>query len=235
MATSKLSRKVASRISRVRTAAGRLANDLYMIDRRDVFITPVDQPLILISQIQRSGGTLMSQLLDGHSAVLAHPHEICVGKPEKWMLRPVPERLKSSANRVFDHLKEPPEEQASARGYYAKSSAARWDEGYPFCFNLSMQRHIFRNLLSVKRLETLKDREFWNAYMTSYFNAWLDYQSLHGLAKQYVSGFKPRVNMDAQSCAFFFGTWPDVRFISVVRDPGGWYASSSKHILSRRR
>lgn len=70
--------------------------------------------------------------------------------------------------------------------------------------------------------------------MTSYFNAWLDYQSLYGLAKQYVSGFKPRVNMDAQSCDFFFGTWPDGRFISTVRVPGGWYASSSKHSKSYR-
>lgn len=47
--------------------------------------------------------------------------------------------------------------------------------------------------------------------------AWLDYQSLYGLAKQYVSGFTPRVNMDAQSCDFFFRTWPDGWLISIGR------------------
>ena len=29
-------------------------------------VVPVREPLVLISQIQRSGGTLLSQLFDGH-------------------------------------------------------------------------------------------------------------------------------------------------------------------------
>ena len=44
----------------------------------------VDQPLILISQIQRSGGTLLSQLLDGHPECYAHPYELKWGRPAKW-------------------------------------------------------------------------------------------------------------------------------------------------------
>ena len=37
-------------------------------------IQPVTVPLALISQIQRSGGSLFSQLLDGHPELDAHPH-----------------------------------------------------------------------------------------------------------------------------------------------------------------
>jgi hypothetical protein len=36
----------------------------------------VDQPMILISQIQRSGGTLLSRLFDSHPAIHAHPYEL---------------------------------------------------------------------------------------------------------------------------------------------------------------
>ena len=39
---------------------------------------------MLISQVQRSGGTLLSQLFDGHPEVHAHPHELYIGKPKKW-------------------------------------------------------------------------------------------------------------------------------------------------------
>jgi hypothetical protein len=36
-------------------------------------ITPVKAPLALISQIQRSGGSLLSQLFDGHPVIYAQP------------------------------------------------------------------------------------------------------------------------------------------------------------------
>jgi len=39
-------------------------------------VSPVTSPLVLISQIQRSGGSLLSQLFDGHPEVHAHPHEL---------------------------------------------------------------------------------------------------------------------------------------------------------------
>ena len=47
-------------------------------------IRPVTCPLVLISQVQRSGGTLLSQLLDGHPELHAHPHELKIGYPTKY-------------------------------------------------------------------------------------------------------------------------------------------------------
>src|SRR5207244_9486462 len=43
---------------------------------------PVREPLVLVSQIQRSGGTLLSQLFDGHPECHAHPHELTIGHPK---------------------------------------------------------------------------------------------------------------------------------------------------------
>src|SRR5918996_410393 len=45
---------------------------------------PVTQPLLLCSQVQRSGGTLLARLFDSHPSCFAHPHELKWGKPRKW-------------------------------------------------------------------------------------------------------------------------------------------------------
>src|SRR5262249_29686052 len=42
----------------------------------------VREPLVPGSQIQRSGGTLLSQLFDGHPECHAHPHELTIGYPK---------------------------------------------------------------------------------------------------------------------------------------------------------
>jgi hypothetical protein len=47
--------------------------------------SPVTSPIALISQIQRSGGSLLSQLFDGHGEIYAHPHELMIGYPKKYL------------------------------------------------------------------------------------------------------------------------------------------------------
>ena len=49
------------------------------------YISPVTSPIALISQVQRSGGSLLSQLFDGHPELHAHPHELKIGYPKKYM------------------------------------------------------------------------------------------------------------------------------------------------------
>jgi len=48
-------------------------------------VHPVTSPLVLISQIQRSGGSLLSQLFDGHPEVHPHPHELMLGYKKKYV------------------------------------------------------------------------------------------------------------------------------------------------------
>jgi len=45
---------------------------------------PITIPIALISQIQRSGGSLLSQLFDGHPELHAHPHELKIGYLKKY-------------------------------------------------------------------------------------------------------------------------------------------------------
>ena len=48
---------------------------------------------------------MFSQLLDGHSQLQAHPHELFIGKPNKWNWPELPLHLTSEA--IFDLLREP--------------------------------------------------------------------------------------------------------------------------------
>src|SRR3954453_8310414 len=49
-------------------------------------VLPVDQPLALICQAQRSGGTLLAGLFDGHPQCHVHPQELRIGArhPHPW-------------------------------------------------------------------------------------------------------------------------------------------------------
>src|SRR5207244_11583723 len=47
-------------------------------------LVEVREPLVFVSQIQRSGGTLLSRLLDGHPECHAHPYEARLGHKSKW-------------------------------------------------------------------------------------------------------------------------------------------------------
>jgi Sulfotransferase family len=185
----------------------------------------VSEPLVLISQIQRSGGTLLSQLFDGHPEVHAHPHEICIGKPHKWDWPPLD---LSAPERWFATLNEPLLAEWVETGYVKDQTVLRKggrSDVFPFVFSLELQREIFeRGAAGAER-----EREVLDAYFTSYFNAWLDNHNLYAGPKRAVVGFTPRLAMELERVERFFAAYPDGMLVSIVRDPRGWYASARQH------
>jgi hypothetical protein len=67
-----------------------------------------------------------------------------------------------------------------------------------------------------------------DAYMTSFFNAWLNYRGFSG-SKKIITGFAAGLSTKESNVAAFFDAYPDGRLISVIRDPFSWYASARKH------
>lgn len=194
-------------------------NDLYRISLENY--TPVTVPLILISQIQRSGGTLLSQLFDGHTEIHAHPSELMIGYPTKnnWPkldLSDEPERWFDILfeDKVIEHFKE-----GYKKGKKSKHS-------FPFIFLPPLQKKIFLNYLESK--ESVKLPDVFDGYMTSYFGAWLNNQN-HSGQKKFVTAFTPRLTMLEENVASFFEIYPDGRIFSVIRDPKNWYPSAAKH------
>ena len=188
-------------------------------------IQPITAPLALISQIQRSGGSMLSQLFDGHPQVHAHPHELKVGYPKKHNWPPID--LNGRPDRWFEILFEDNVVDHLRHGY---KKMEKYEETFLFIFLPSLQKKIFLKYLN--SIETVAIRDVFDAYMTSYFGAWVNNQNLLGV-KKYITAFTPRLAMMDTNMASFFNIYPQGRLISVVRDPRNWFPSATRHQLNK--
>ncbi|MCK5485340.1 MAG: sulfotransferase, partial [Desulfobacterales bacterium] len=185
------------------------------------YISPVTLPIALISQVQRSGGSLLSQLFDGHPELHAHPHELKIGYPKKYMWPKID--LNEHPQRWLEMLFEDKVIEHSKGGY---KKERKQDEVFPFIFMPSVQRRVFLGYLS--SVDSIILRDVFDAYMTSYFGAWINNQNRHG-QKKYVTAFTPRLAMIEDNMESFFEVYPDGRLLSIVRDPKNWYPSAARH------
>jgi Sulfotransferase family len=187
-------------------------------------IVEVREPLVLVSQVQRSGGTLLGQLFDGHPECHAHPGELHIGKPRKWNWPPLdldrPETW-------FATLFEKSVYKAFRDGYRKPSRPELDHDVLPFAFLPSLQKSIFE--ACVQRGPVASEREVIDAYMTSYFNAWLDNANRHNEPKRVVTAFAARLSMDLGNVERFFAAYPDGTLVSIVREPRSWFASARRH------
>jgi hypothetical protein len=185
-------------------------------------VVDVREPLVLVSQIQRSGGTLLSQLFDGHPECHAHPHELTIGYPKSQIW---PQLDLSAPETWYARLYEKYAQKHLRLGYGkpAERSEDSAPDVFPFVFLPSLQKRIFDACVAGRTIE--RRRDVLDCYFTSYFNAWLDDQSLYARPKKAITAFAPRVNMVPTSVDGFFADYPDGTLISIVRDPRAWYAS----------
>jgi hypothetical protein len=184
-------------------------------------VVEVSQPLVLVSQVQRSGGTLLSQLFDGHPECHAHPHELKIGYPREHHWPPLD---LSNPESCFEMLFEKRSIRHFRRGY--SKSPKRRDEHdvFPFLFLARLQKAIFDSCV-----QAAKERDVLDAYFTSYFNAWLDNQNLYTGPKKVVTGFTPRMAMKPENLERFFTAYPEGTLLSVVREPHAWYVSAANY------
>jgi hypothetical protein len=182
---------------------------------------PLKAPLILISQVQRSGGTLLGQLFDGHPAIAAFPDELRFGYAfaDKWPAFDPAASVGENFRVLFD-LKFG---KLMQRGFMKGEQKV---EPQRFLMVPRIQYVIYRQLCETLPMNTLRDNL--DAYFTAVFNSWLDYQG-HLDRKAWVSAFAPRLANSEDQVALFFNTYPEGRLIQIVRDPQSWYASASRH------
>lgn len=181
-------------------------------------------PLVLVSQVQRSGGSLMAQLFDGHPELFAHPAELHIGHPRKWDWPDLD--LAAGPEAWIETLHEEGLARYFKRGL-AKASRnvhARKDKR-PYRFSLPVQRRVFLDACTAKR--PLTQRQVLDCYFTSYFGAWED--CAPSGRERFVTAFLPRLVMEDASAERYLRDYPDGRIVSIVRDPRTWYLSSHRH------
>ncbi len=194
---------------------------------RSLNYSRVTAPLALVSQIQRSGGTLLSQLFDGHPRLHAHPHELKTGYPKKTRWPRL--HLNDTPTHWFELLFEDGVIEA-ARDGYRKDSSVR--ERLPFNFSAALQQRIFLDCIGTRAPAGLRD--IYDAYFTAYFGAWLDNRNAGG-DKRYVTAFTPRLAEEPADIDAFFRVYPDGRLISIVRDPLNWFPSAHRHETEKNK
>ncbi len=182
-------------------------------------LEPVTQPLCLISQLPRSGGTLLMRLFDGHPQCHVFPHEF--GGEVSKEIDP-----EWSAEQAWAAIHPPGMESYFKRGYAVvqrKNSPTKAKVAFPLLVVPSLQKQIF--LESYPKEFT--ERAVFSAYYTSYFNAWVDNQSLiTGTPKDWVVAFEPRAILGERYRKRLNEVYPEGRVISVIREPQSWYASA---------
>jgi hypothetical protein len=187
--------------------------------RREALV-PIHEPMVLISQIQRSGGNLLSSLLDGHPQLHVHPWEIQVGHPSKseWPRLD----LEAGVDDWLEILREPWLLDGFEGGYRRRYM----NQPIPVAIVPSYVESLFRVVVSSDPPKT--QRDVLNRYFTAFFNAWVDCQGLHDLPKRWLAGFCPRLAW-GESRTRWRADYPDGRLVTVLRDPRGWYASARSH------
>jgi hypothetical protein len=225
-------KKVGARLERVEqildagtaVSGEKLARELALIPQwRRRKLIDVRQPVVLISQIHRSGGTLLSQLFDCHPQCHVHPFELRLGpskhRPKEWP------RIVLDADPAdwWEAVTERHVEAHFQHGY--RKSLEEDPETFPFLLVPALARLLFEEGVRARAVESARD--ILDAYMTAYFNAWLDNHNLHGPDKRWVVAFSPWLATEPEDRRRFFDDYPDGRLIRIVRDPRGWYASAS--------
>ena len=197
-----------------------------LLEIRLEHLIDVREPLVLIGHKGRSGGTLLNQLLDSHPSVHSHPGELEFRRgDEDW---PVVD-LDGDPDRWFDRLAEGHVSRGFAAGY-TKGTGREGEleaERFPFLLAPSFQRALFGELAA--RTPHESQRDVFDTYFTSYFNAWLDNQNLYSPApKRWVVSHRASLARSRPGRDAYFATYPDGRLLAPVREPKGWYASARR-------
>jgi tetratricopeptide (TPR) repeat protein len=180
------------------------------------------QPLVLISQVQRSGGTLLAQLFDGHPQLLAYPHELKIGRPRKWNW-PALDFSAAPADWMAS-LFDPSLAEFMASGY-VKADGNPHAQQAALPFDLSLEAFCADFMAAAEG--SGRQRQVLDAYFAAFFSAWENARPTG--RETWVTAFCPRLSMVQRSVEGLFTDYPDGRLICCIREPVAWYASSSRH------
>ena len=144
-------------------------------------------PLILISQLPRSGGSLLSQLLDGHPQFLVYPWEMTIGYPVKneWPILD----MRDAPDRLFAQLFDAELGYLARKGYRKRGKAKQKEKRIKFKY--SPLDHYLSFLAAFPRNRT--QRSVLDTYFDTFFRSWRRDPN----DALYIAGFVPQTRLSA--------------------------------------
>lgn len=185
-----------------------------LVEQASQNILPLD--LVMVSQIQRSGGTLLSQLLDDHPEIWVFPGELHIAKPKDTWPRLM---LWLPPSILFRQLVDHRCLQYAETGFQ-KSIHSR--EGLPFDYDAGL--HCVAFCRAMKRIKPRRQREVLDIFFSTFFNSWINHRK-HGRPKCFLA-FAAGFSIPSSTVEAFFADYPNGKLISILRDPRSWTASA---------
>ncbi len=183
----------------------------------------IEAPLVLVSQISRSGGSLLAQLFDSHPQLYPHPWELRIAWSEHWDWPALDLEAGAGAGEWFDSLHDSKWEKIAAEGFAkAGRNPHAKEQRHPFTFSVAEHRARFAEL--VERHPVSRQRDVLDCYFTSFFAGWGEWSPTG--REIAITAFIPKMATRADSVDRFARDYPDGRLITILRDPRSWYASS---------
>lgn len=183
------------------------------------WVVTVDQNILWICQLPRSGGTLLLRLLDSHSQIHCYPSVFGFKTP--YRIWPDPEKITGSTDLladIFSYM-----DMSKFHGVGMKKQSSNMEQQrYPIYFNTEWYTDIFHSVL-----KSQAPRQCFDAFFTALFNAWQNYQNLYG-EKKYIAGqmtfhFPDRYKENFNN---FRAVYPDGKMVFMLRRPSDWLASA---------
>jgi len=174
---------------------------------------PKGLPILLAGEIQRSGETLFSQLMDGHSEILAHPFEVKLLKKQYTRL---PEGFQNIIKAFEGFFK---------NGY--KKGKLKQD-GKPFYF-------LYREFeAEFKKHAGRSNNEMIDFYFDNFHSYWLNHHDLfvNKDNKKLITGFSLRLAYGHLND--FLRENERVHFLNIYRHPASWWSSARLHSVNYR-
>lgn len=185
----------------------------------------VRSPLVLISQIARSGGTFLNQLFDHHPQVWTHPPELKIGHPKKWNWPDLTDIRQP--DKAFAILRERSFTRPATVGAYYNSRKTP----LPMVLDKDRQWRVFKDLAS--RYPADGTRGWLDIYFTAFFESWLDHQRRY-ISPKFIVAFASYLALSADGMRHFHAAYPDGWLVSVIREPSAWYASIKAASTNKR-
>jgi hypothetical protein len=175
------------------------------------WVVRVDQPMLWLFQMARSGGTMTLRLFDGHPQVHVHPEPIAAWWPSGVAAKSVAKAQERYSLARFHRV-----------GWQKKASN-QLQQVVPIYFDQGWFRQIFR------QARPGTPRELIDAACTARFNAWRNYQGLYGAKRFQLLHSTIWHHMPvAVTVERFFAAYPDGYILFIARCPEDWLASLTR-------
>ena len=178
-------------------------------------------PLLIVSGLQRSGTTLVTQLLQNHPQILSYFSELHIGRPNKYHWPELTD--KKNEKEKFSALIP----LNLAKKFLAINAYNNFV--FDFAFFKSLFLRLEKNNSSGRQRDTL------NNFFTAYFNAYLNcnHSSFYDRYKFIVASV-PGLTLFNESISGFFKDYPDGKVLVMIREPLQWWNSARHHSKNLR-